>query len=95
MLGCFLPLCLCAQLKLTGEPMDLFSPHKLVSFPAVNVTPLPAPEFNRPLEFNYNAPKLPFFCSMEDKFRNRFNIFLKFRAGTDESYMKMINACER
>ncbi|MDP1800928.1 MAG: hypothetical protein Q8L81_06230 [Bacteroidota bacterium] len=35
-------------------------------------------------------PKLPFFCNMEDKFRNKFSIFLKIRAGNDESYMRMI-----
>ena len=40
----------------------------------------------------YKAPDLPFFCSMEDKCRNRFNIFLKIRAGNDESYMKMIQS---
>ena len=37
-----------------------------------------------------DLPKLPFFCNMEDKFRNKFNVFLKIRAGNDESYMKMI-----
>ena len=35
-------------------------------------------------------PKLPFFCDMEDKFRNKYKVFLKIRAGNDESYMKMI-----
>ena len=34
--------------------------------------------------------KLPFFCNMEDKFRNKYKVFLKIRAGNDESYMKMI-----
>ncbi|MEO6305850.1 MAG: hypothetical protein ABIP51_22075 [Bacteroidia bacterium] len=37
-----------------------------------------------------DLPKLPFFCNMEDKFRNRFSIYLKIRAGNDESYMRMI-----
>jgi hypothetical protein len=36
------------------------------------------------------SPKLPFFCSMEEKCRSKFNFFLKLRAGNDESYMKMI-----
>lgn len=35
-------------------------------------------------------PKLPFFCNMEEKCRNRFNVFLKIRAGNDESYERMI-----
>lgn len=40
-------------------------------------------------------PKLPFFCNMEDKFRNKFNVFLKIRAGNDESYMRMITPNNR
>lgn len=35
-------------------------------------------------------PKLPFFCSMDDKFRNKFNVFLKIRTGNDESYRMLI-----
>lgn len=42
------------------------------------------------LTLKYNPPKLPFFCSMEEKSRNKFRVFLKLRAGNDESYRKMI-----
>ncbi len=45
---------------------------------------------NKPPTLNYQPAKLPFFCNMEDKCRNKFNIFLKIRAGNDESYTKMI-----
>jgi hypothetical protein len=41
-----------------------------------------------------NLPPLPFFCDMEEKFRGKFNVFLKFRAGTDEGYRKLIRDCE-
>jgi hypothetical protein len=47
------------------------------------------------VSLKYNSPNLPFFCNMEDKSRNRFNIFLKFRAGNDESYRKMIQSGSR
>ena len=33
---------------------------------------------------------LPFFCALECKIRNQANIWVKFRAGDDASYMKMI-----
>ena len=67
----------------------LFTPHKIVLFSKPGVTPLPVPGF-KPMSLHYDAPKLPFFCSMEDKFRNRFHIFLKLRAGDDDAYEKMI-----
>jgi hypothetical protein len=31
-----------------------------------------------------------FFCRMEDKLHARFNVWLTLRAGSDESYRKMI-----
>ncbi len=37
-----------------------------------------------------NKQHLPFFCNMEDKFRNRFHVYLKLRAGNDDVYEKMI-----
>lgn len=49
---------------------------------------------NRSFVIHYQPPKPAFFCGMEDKFRDRFNVFLKFRAGNDESYMKMIKATD-
>lgn len=42
------------------------------------------------LSMKYQPAKLPFFCSMEEKSRNKFHVFFKLRAGNDESYMKMI-----
>ncbi len=33
---------------------------------------------------------LPFFCAMECKVRQHTNIWIKLRAGDDESYRKMI-----
>lgn len=43
-------------------------------------------------DLNYQAPKLPFFCSLEEKSRSKFGLFLKFRAGNDETYRKMHEA---
>ena len=54
-----------------------------------------SPILNKPRSLNYQPAKLPFFCNMEDKCRSRFNIFLKFRAGNDESYRKMIQSGAR
>jgi len=34
--------------------------------------------------------EMPFFCAMECKVRNYTNIWIKLRAGNDDSYMKMI-----
>jgi hypothetical protein len=36
-------------------------------------------------------PNLAFFCAMENKFRNRFNVYLKLRAGNDEVYRDLIS----
>gem|GEM_PF-6132501 len=38
---------------------------------------------------------LPFFCAMECKVRKRTNIWIKLRAGDDESYMKLIKSATR
>ena len=38
---------------------------------------------------------LPFFCAMECKVRKRTNIWIKLRAGDDESYMKLIQSASR
>ncbi|MGZ3942103.1 MAG: hypothetical protein ACXVOH_08505 [Bacteroidia bacterium] len=35
-----------------------------------------------------------FFCKMEDKLHNRFNVWLTLRAGSDESYRKLISKPE-
>lgn len=47
---------------------------------------------SKDLSMKYHPAKLPFFCAMEEKSRNRFKITLKFRAGDDESYRKMIRS---
>jgi hypothetical protein len=44
------------------------------------------------VRMNYNAPTLPFFCALECKNQQRFNIWIKFRAGTDDDYEKMIGS---
>lgn len=41
--------------------------------------------------FTAEKPNLAFFCAMENKFRNRFNIYLKLRAGNDEVYRDLIS----
>ncbi len=38
---------------------------------------------------------LPFFCAVECKVRKRTNIWIKLRAGDDESYMKLIQSGSR
>ncbi len=38
---------------------------------------------------------LPFFCAMECKVRKHTNIWIKLRAGDDESYMKLIQSASR
>ena len=48
-------------------------------------------DFN-PFSFfhNYSTPPQPFFCALECKNQQRFNIWIKFRAGTDADYEKSI-----
>lgn len=36
-------------------------------------------------------PKLPFFCGMEEKCRQRLGLFIKLRIGNDDTYRRMIN----
>ena len=60
----------------------LFSHHSFITLLSQNV--------NYSIYIKSKLPKLPFFCSMEDKCRSKFNFFLKIRAGNDESYEKMI-----
>jgi hypothetical protein len=46
---------------------------------------------NKLNEFSSGSIKdLPFFCALECKIRKQANIWVKFRAGDDASYMKMI-----
>ncbi len=53
--------------------------------------PLHSPLFpmKKDLSLKYVAPKLPFFCRMEEKSRSKFGLFLKLRAGNDEDYSKL------
>ncbi len=36
----------------------------------------------------------PMFCRMEDKLYKRCNVWILFRAGSDESYRQLIKICE-
>lgn len=38
---------------------------------------------------------LPFFCAMECRIRKHTNIWIKLRAGNDDSYMKMIHSATK
>ncbi|HWY99369.1 MAG TPA: hypothetical protein VNY36_09800 [Bacteroidia bacterium] len=42
----------------------------------------PSPSYS----FNYTLPKGAIFCRMEDALHKRFNIWIKFRMGTDDRY---------
>jgi hypothetical protein len=77
-----------------------FQPHKALHF---NFTPYSAGQNPVALNSSENCPQMkpalikpisikdmPFFCRMECKARNRANIWIKLRAGDDDSYMKMI-----
>lgn len=44
-----------------------------------------------PLCLNFSRARQPFFCNLEDKFRKRFNVFLKLRVGNNDSYRQMIS----
>jgi hypothetical protein len=86
---------ICAQHKIIYKT-DWLGVNKTLFAPVpFNPVQAPAPQLKSMLCVKAELPKLAFFCSMEDKFRNRFNVFLKLRAGTDEAYMKMITACDR
>ena len=53
--------------------------------------PQTAPKLFTPLSLNFSRARQPFFCNLEDKFRKRFNVFLKLRVGNDDSYRQMIS----
>lgn len=71
------------------ENNNVFLPASFILKPAA------APQLKNMLCVKTEMPKLPFFCSMEDKFRNKFNLFLKLRAGTDDWYMSVIKSNDR
>ena len=60
------------------------------AIPIKSIMRILAQEVKMPISLKYNPPKLPFFCSMEDKFRAKHRVFLKIRTGNDEDYRKMI-----
>lgn len=43
-----------------------------------------------PQIYSSSVNDLPFFCAMECKVRQHTNIWIKLRAGNDDSYIKMI-----
>lgn len=75
------------QVLFSDNTSLFFHPNTLTLSPNINYHIL-----NKRTEFYTVPPKLAFFCRMEDRFRNKFNVYLKLRAGSDEEYMKMIGA---
>jgi len=55
------------------------------------VLPFQNQHVNKPINLHTKPQKLAFFCKMEDNFRNKFNVYLKLRAGNDEEYRKMFD----
>lgn len=51
---------------------------------------LPFPHFNPG-----SVKDLPFFCALEYRMHQQTNLWIKFRTGNDESYMKMIRSTEK
>jgi hypothetical protein len=63
---------------------------KPVSFFKVAPTPMSLPLNSKTTcAFKCETPQLAFFCDIENKFRNRFKLYLKLRAGNDEMYRDM------
>lgn len=59
--------------------------HSILSEPKLLFIQPDQPRLNiRPIKHE------AFFCKMEDKLHERLNIWVKFRAGNDEIYRKMI-----
>ena len=65
--------------------------HKLF-FTSTGFAFIPKTTFPHPCDVTIKSevPKLAFFCNMENKFRNRFNVYLKLRAGNDDMYRSLI-----
>lgn len=70
-----------------GNTTLFFHTNTLTDSPNINYHFL-----NKRTDLYTAPPKLAFFCKMEDRFRNKFNVYLKLRAGSDEEYMKMIGS---
>ena len=87
---------LCFSVK---AQQSLFPARRLLFFNANDAAP-PHPSmklidnnrFQKPLPTisSGSIKDLPFFCAMECKVRQHTNIWIKLRAGDDESYRKMI-----
>lgn len=93
-------ICFCAAFGFaqtrTKHKTDWLAVNNNLFLPACfSLKPLPAPQLKNMLCVKTELPKLPFFCSMEDKFRNKFKVFLKLRAGTDDWYMSVIRSDHR
>lgn len=70
------------QLKQQGQTFEAIHSRSILLSPDREV--------KKPISLKYDPPKLPFFCSLEDKFRARHRVFLKIRTGNDEDYRKMM-----
>ena len=79
-------------LKIKGSVFAVSSINFKYPAKALFVTVLPFIPLKKELTLKYQPAKLPIFCRMENAFRDKFKVFLKLRAGNDESYMKMIGS---
>jgi hypothetical protein len=61
-----------------------------MSFKSAVLINSPLYPLKKDLCVKYTPPKLPFFCSMEEKSRAKFGLFFKIRAGNDQDYRKLI-----
>ena len=97
-----------AQLKshFLNIQSSIFQPHHALSFNYCGINA--ADNIHTMMMFNHIYLKeqlkpissgsindLPFFCAMECRVRKRTNIWIKLRAGDDESYMRLINSASR
>lgn len=91
LIAVFISLGLRAQTKLDSKIPTPFFSFNTRNIPTLNLLTKPITNPSKQLNtIKPNLPPLPLFCAMEEKFRDKFNLFLKFRAGTDESYRKLI-----
>lgn len=88
------------NIPLTNSPV--FKVNKLLLFPNAffmdNVTKPIAQTAGNAISMqpkrieSASVNELPFFCAMECRIRKHTNIWIKLRAGNDDSYMKMIHS---
>ena len=75
-------------LNFDSKPVSLFASslnNNLFSMPAFDIT---HGSYTPVIEsaVHYTA----FFCKMENRFRDKFNVWIKIRAGNDDEYRKLI-----